>query len=967
MFSTNQDMIKALITSESAKTRSHVTNLHQSLETKQVNKSRRDRLLQSLWFKELNARKSDIDQPYAGTFQWLFTANELSEAGVFKRWVISEESLFWINGKAGSGKSTLMKFLANDARTLELLNAKLPGCAIYTSFLFNPSFEVLQRSLKGIICTLMHQLLQRNPDIIDELLGQHPELSNRITVFDWDLVELRELLMNCLKLHHSPVCFFIDGLDEIDSRENHFELVALVHEILSRNQNLKICVSSRPEQAFKAGFRDNPSLRLQDLTKDDMRATAEHLLNSYLSTLMITPSVLDLQRLVEELTRKAEGVFLWLRIALKSLISGLNSYEDLAELLRRLKVLPSDLNILYRDMWRRLGDDEALYLQQAAFYFRVALSWDVWNYHALDNPLTTFHMLVARDISIRELVFREKELVVTNEAFTQAMRKINHQMEVQCAGLLEISAPHNSRAPISDEMTLKSVLAQSGILLFNLRFIHRTASDFLLESPDGQELLSHCAFSREAISLSIAKAHFCEALLQRNYRLRGFVVGFSSALSDLRPWNFEMDPHLSKLCRRLSRIHAAGLTWMDEAILDIYGQIQIEFKRRSLTTFLEVLAATADLEVVVHFMGKLESQSGLPAIMGNYLLSRHIISLHWHNYIVATQFDRSHSYCINCDPDPEYSFLTTATLFQQQLPLMMSSFHLLFQRCLKFSYGIENLHSWLDRAGSMNRKTLGICELRDVAEHGMGIHTTIYEGVLQAQAQGRHVRAFPTQLTEIVFEINTAQLINDTIYEALLQANYSASQADWRYMTVDEKACLESRKPQAERCHCRILLVRQGELAISNKSCTNSASSFSDTEKYYEPTEEQSATILNAIPARLFCQSPYDTNLYGYGHGDSTEAVIEKINISIRDVISSNKFITNIEIKDYLRGKGHFIPAQEDVEAYMYGETVEDRAVAMDVLNRKLKQSWENEKEPHWNGLVCNQDSHLWGSQFWFT
>jgi hypothetical protein len=68
----------------------------------------------------------------------------------------------------------------------------------------------------------------------------------------------------------SKVCFFIDGLDEYDG--DCEEVTQLFKDISARSSNIKICVSSRPWVVFDEAFTRLPTLRLQDLTFDDIQA-----------------------------------------------------------------------------------------------------------------------------------------------------------------------------------------------------------------------------------------------------------------------------------------------------------------------------------------------------------------------------------------------------------------------------------------------------------------------------------------------------------------------------------------------------------------------------------------------------------------------------------------------------------------------------------------------------------------------
>jgi ABC-type lipoprotein export system ATPase subunit len=68
-------------------------------------------ILESLRFPTMRDRYEDIEDAHAETFKLIF-----QEAGYedkpwdnFSRWLRSGDSIYWISGKAGSGKSTLMR------------------------------------------------------------------------------------------------------------------------------------------------------------------------------------------------------------------------------------------------------------------------------------------------------------------------------------------------------------------------------------------------------------------------------------------------------------------------------------------------------------------------------------------------------------------------------------------------------------------------------------------------------------------------------------------------------------------------------------------------------------------------------------------------------------------------------------------------------------------------------------------
>lgn len=74
------------------------------------------------------------------------------------------------------------------------------------------------------------------------------------------------------------------------------------------------------------------------------------------------------------LVGKAEGVFLWLRLASDSLVRGLKNNDSEEMLYQRLEEMPNDLHEFYNDMWTRLNEDTKLYRETAARYFNSAIA-----------------------------------------------------------------------------------------------------------------------------------------------------------------------------------------------------------------------------------------------------------------------------------------------------------------------------------------------------------------------------------------------------------------------------------------------------------------------------------------------------------------------------------------------------------------------------------------------------------------
>jgi ABC-type multidrug transport system fused ATPase/permease subunit len=64
-------------------------------------------VLDSLTFDQMDFRRSKIREAHPNTFSWMFYEH-------FRAWLKSPEPVYWISGKPGSGKSTLVKYLVDN-------------------------------------------------------------------------------------------------------------------------------------------------------------------------------------------------------------------------------------------------------------------------------------------------------------------------------------------------------------------------------------------------------------------------------------------------------------------------------------------------------------------------------------------------------------------------------------------------------------------------------------------------------------------------------------------------------------------------------------------------------------------------------------------------------------------------------------------------------------------------------------
>ncbi|CVL05373.1 related to small s protein [Fusarium mangiferae] len=467
-----------------------------------------DQLLQSLRFSEMNSRRNHISENYPGTFNWVFknpvdrnrgnllrSASTTSDPDSFPAWLESDAHQFWISGKPASGKSSLMKFLATSPLTLQYLQAQDSKFQILAHYFWKPG-QPLQKNIEGMARSLLHQVLYKNRVLAQRLWTEQPNVQDKRDGGDWDMKGLRKALCWAIESSGNTYCIFLDGLDEAKEFEDlpwgDHQNTQVIYDLLKLD-NIKLCASSREESPFCQFFAGQPHLRTHQLNEYDIYHYAESMLEvSGLSSY-------DRSRLLLTVVEKANGVFLWVVLAVKSLnqairSGGANEFEE------RLAQTPSDLQDLLVDMWNRPGDDTKLptYSIESSRFFSLALSAikidEYCCYGGLSPrlPLHSTRSLLVMTTALEDKSFtsilREGREILAEELQARCAR-VKDRLRLVCRGLLEVTTlddVHHSwvgnRALYDYAMT-------------KVEFIHRCAFDFITDTHFGRQCLSLCHWS----------------------------------------------------------------------------------------------------------------------------------------------------------------------------------------------------------------------------------------------------------------------------------------------------------------------------------------------------------------------------------------------------------------------------------------------------------------------------------------
>ena len=165
--------------------------------------------------------------------------------GEIERWLVSEQDqrVFWLNGLAGTGKSTIAQTFAETT----FADGKL-GASFFCSRDF-----VDRSNLQMIFTTLAFQLTYRYPTFREELLQVLKAIPNvgRESLCS----QMEKLIVGPLKAIHIPTLIIIDALDECKDEEPASAILSVLSRYIDEIPDVKFFITGRPEPFIYSGFR----------------------------------------------------------------------------------------------------------------------------------------------------------------------------------------------------------------------------------------------------------------------------------------------------------------------------------------------------------------------------------------------------------------------------------------------------------------------------------------------------------------------------------------------------------------------------------------------------------------------------------------------------------------------------------------------------------------------------------------
>ncbi|KAI1737963.1 hypothetical protein F4680DRAFT_450360 [Xylaria scruposa] len=359
---------------------------------------------------------NDIDTNTPGTLHWLYRVNankgedpksKAEPSITLDAWLARHTGIFWITGRPGSGKSTVMKYLSScnseisnvlytNAETLgrsvesvsssqcplppknrgrsidvEPASSKRTEWCIVKLFVTNRGNEH-QNKWQPMLHGLLWQLLTQRPEMIRSVMtlakkkkgiahpGGHDMTSTEVQeTYEWPVGAIEHALEVCKTqaTHRLNVLIILDGLDEMKFDKDIHQCVSFLRrlsDVPATSQNIfKVCISSRSERLFLDLLSGVWRIEIHNYTKNDIK---QHVLSRIreIRRFRTEPVDPDLRGILRYIVNNSHGVFLWARSVTNLVVTALSDGETLDKANNLLRALPTEMSELYKYTLRRI-------------------------------------------------------------------------------------------------------------------------------------------------------------------------------------------------------------------------------------------------------------------------------------------------------------------------------------------------------------------------------------------------------------------------------------------------------------------------------------------------------------------------------------------------------------------------------------------------------------------------------------
>ena len=320
--------------------------------------------------------------------------------------------------------------------------------------------------MKGSIDQYLFETLKLCPDLIREVFPEayncfsKTRLENSIDELFFRPGDFEKAFHILVSKSPNPgyrFCFFIDGLDEYGEdgvdRLDH-ERLAESLQTWAAKDDIKILASSRPHREFQDAFSDVLRIRLHQLTGPDISRFGRNMFQRDKNFSRVRDRYL---KLVEKVVQYSEGVFLWARLAIRSMLISIARHDPIDSLEKQLEDIPKDLNKLYEQLFTSISQSDR---KKAFKMLRVVAK------NPLDGNLNALALTWLDDLDNPNFPASGEIRPYTEEEIKERHLTAECQLDGLTKGLLEITNDKHKNLFFCKEV----------------QFFHRTVRDFVRQS-----------------------------------------------------------------------------------------------------------------------------------------------------------------------------------------------------------------------------------------------------------------------------------------------------------------------------------------------------------------------------------------------------------------------------------------------------------------------------------------------------
>jgi len=309
-----------------------------------------------------------------------------------ERWLTDDQDqrVFWLNGLAGTGKSTIAQTFAETSFSDGKLGA---------SFFCSRDFED-RSNIQSIFPTLAFQLAYRYPQFRKELLPvlrANPEIGREPLCS-----QLEKVIVGPFKATRISTLIIIDALDECKDEEPASAILSVLSRYMDQIPEVKFFITGRPEPRIRSGFRleslrpITEVLKLHDVERSSVDADIKSFFRIRLSDISKTRSDCDFTESwpssydIDVLCKKAAGLFIYASTVVKFVASP---YHLPAERLTLIISLPqstthegrSGIDLLYTQVLEQAFHDVGSDEQELYSRFKLVVGVVLLVFHPLSR------------------------------------------------------------------------------------------------------------------------------------------------------------------------------------------------------------------------------------------------------------------------------------------------------------------------------------------------------------------------------------------------------------------------------------------------------------------------------------------------------------------------------------------------------------------------------------------------------